>query len=131
MRHRGSSLALAFLLAAAGSCIDGGPSGPVAGLLKVSLTTPNAGSDGAVLLTVTGPRALTSVTPATGLRVFAESLGTTNTFAVTGPLSNGPILSIGVADVSRVQDYRATIQDVAANDYTLRPLTGYSLTVAK
>lgn len=132
MRRRSVSFALALLLVGAGSCIDGGgPTGPVAGVLKLSLTTPNPGADGAVLLMITGPKALTSVTAAAGLRVFAESLGTSNHFAVTGPLGNGTILSIGVTDVSQVAAYQATIRDVAANDYTLRALTGYSLTVSR
>jgi hypothetical protein len=97
----------------------------------LSLVTPNPGADGAVLLLVTGPSALTSVTAATGLRVFSQALATTNHFAVTGPLPNGAILTIGVPDVSRAGDYKVTLQDVAANDYTLRSLIGYSLTVVK
>ena len=132
MRGPRAALALALLLVGAGSCIDGGgPTGPVAGVLKVSLTTPNPGADGAVLLSITGPKALTSVTAVAGLRVFAESLSTSNHFAVTGPLTNGPIFTIGVADLSQAGTYTATVVDVAANDYTLRALTGYSLTVSK
>ena len=41
------------------------------------------------------------------------------------------ILTIGVSDLRRAADYAATIQAVAANDFSLRPLPGYSLTVAK
>ena len=52
-------LLIALALGGAGSCREA--SGPVAGLLTVSLTTPNPGADGAILLTVTGPSALTSV----------------------------------------------------------------------
>jgi hypothetical protein len=130
------TLALAAALGGAGSCGDG--TGPVAGVLTVSLRTPNAGTDGAILLTVQspltvlGPSVPTSVTAASGLRVFTLTpLAATNHFAVTGPLPNGAILTIGVPDVSRAGQYSVTIQDVAANDYTLRALTGYSLTITQ
>ncbi|HEX4627962.1 MAG TPA: hypothetical protein VH137_04150, partial [Gemmatimonadales bacterium] len=99
---------------------------------------PNPGADGAILLvvkspmTVLGPSVPTSVSAASGLRVFSLTpLAATSRFAVTGPLPNGAILTIGVPDVSRVSQYSVAIQDVAANDYTLRPLAGYSLTIAK
>lgn len=128
MRRVWECLAILLVLAGAGSCRD--VTNP-AGVLTLSLVTPNPGADGAVLLTVTGPGALTSVTAANGLRVFSQALAATNHFAVTGPLPNGAILTIGVSDVNRVGDYQATIQDVAASDYTLRSLAGYSLTVSR
>ena len=89
---------LAALLGALFACIDS--SGPGA-LLKINLTTPNSGADGAILLAVGGPAPLMSVTPGEGLRLFAEPLAATNYFALTGPLSAGTILIIGVAVVSR------------------------------
>lgn len=128
MRRVRECLAILLVLAGAGSCRD--VTDP-AGILTLSLVTPNPGADGAVLLTVTGSAALTSVTAGNGLRVFSQTLGTVNHFAVTGPLPNGAILTIGVADANRVGDYKATIQDVAASDYTLRSLAGYSLTVSR
>ena len=129
MRLLQAGLLIALALAGAGSCHD--VNGPAAATLTVSLGTPNPGADGAVLLTVTGPSALTSVTAAPGLRVFSQPLGTTNHFAVTGPLPNGIVLTIGVSDLSQAGQYVATIQDVAANDYTLRTLAGYSLAISK
>jgi hypothetical protein len=121
---------LAVALGGAGSCSSG--TGPVAGTLTVSLTTPYAGADGAILLTIAGPAMLTSVTAAAGgVRVFSQTLADTNHLAVTGPLANGALLTIGVADVNQVSRYVATIQQVAANDYSLRPLSGYSLTIAR
>jgi hypothetical protein len=130
MRRIWECLAVLVVLGGAGSCGDSAGTGS-GGVLTVSLATPNPGADGAVLLMVTGPSALTSVTAATGLRVFSQALTATNHFAVTGPLPNGAILTIGVPDVSRVGEYKVTLQDVAANDYTLRSLAGYSLTVGK
>ena len=120
----------AILLAGAGGCSNG--TGPVAGVLTISLQTPNAGADGAILLTVTGPQALTRVTAGTGLDVFSTPLSTTTKLAVTGPLTNTAIVTIGVADVGKVVQYTATVQSVAAStDFQLRPLAGYSLTVSR
>ena len=120
----------AILLGAVGSCSSS--SGPVAGVLTVSLATPNPGADGAILLTVAGPQALTSVTAGTGLRAFSQPLSTITKVAITGPLPRGAILTIGVADVGQATQYHATVQGVAASaDFQLRPLAGYSLSVSR
>ncbi len=103
----------------------------MAGLLTVSLATPNAGADGAILFNVSGPHALTSVTAGPGLRVFAQPLSTSTRVAVTGTLTNGAVVTIGVADTRTVAQYTATVQAVAAPDFQLRSLTGYSLTVSR
>ena len=129
MKRPGKWLLVALALAVgAGSC-DGG-TGPVAGLLTVSLATPNPGADGAILFSVSGPAALTSVTAGAGLRVFAQPLSTLTRVAVTGTLTNGAVVTIGVADTRKAAQYAATVQDVAALDFQLRPLTRYSLTVS-
>ena len=112
------------------SCGDDG-TGPRAGTLEIRLGTPNAGADGAILLTVTGPAAPVGVSAPGGLRVFTDSLGTITTFAVTGTLPAGAIARLQVEDVGRAGEYAAVIRQVAAADYTLRPLAGYSLTVAR
>jgi hypothetical protein len=124
-------LLVALALGGAGSCSEA--SGPVAGVLTVSLTTPNPGGDGAVLLTVTGPSPLTSaaVPSASNLELFSQALSTTTRFAVTGTLTNGAVVTIGVADTRKVAQYAATVQAVAAQDYQLRSLGGYSLTVSR
>ena len=123
----GAALAVAALGPACGE-----PTGPRAGTLAVTLATPNAGQDGAILFTVTGPAALTASAAPAGLRVFHESFGTTSTtFIVTGTLDGGTILRIGVEDLRAVGQYAVVIQQVSAADYALRPLTGYSLTVAR
>ncbi|HET7296981.1 MAG TPA: hypothetical protein VFI66_07545 [Gemmatimonadales bacterium] len=129
MKRLAACLLAGLALAGAGSCSDS--SGPVAGDLTVSLTTPNPGADAALLLTVSGPQALTSVTAPAGVRVFAQPLGTVTRFALTGTLTNGAVLTIGVTNVAQVAQYTATIQGVAAPDFQLRSLSGYSLTVAR
>ena len=120
-------------LALAGVAGCSSDQGPVAGELTVSLATPNSGGDGAILFVVTGPAALTSATLPTGAsqRLFGQPLGAVTRFAITGTLSNGAILTIGVADVNRVAQYIATVQAVAAPDFQLRALSGYALTVAR
>ena len=127
-RFAGWLLVALALGSGAGSCSS---IGPVAGLLTVSLATPNAGADGAILFNVSGPQALTSVTAGPGLRVFAQPLSTSTRVAVTGTLTNGAVVTIGVADTRTVAQYTATVQAVAAPDFQLRSLTGYSLTVSR
>jgi hypothetical protein len=100
-------------------------------VLTVSLATPNPGADGAIVLSVTGPQAITSAVAPAGLRLFQQPFGTVTRFAITGTLTNGAVLTIGVADVGTVAQYAATVQAVAAPDFQLRSLSGYSLTVAR
>lgn len=121
---------LAMAVAGALSCGDDG-TGPRAGTLAVHLATPHAGADGAILFTVASPTAPAAASAPAGLRIFYDSLGATTTFAVTGTLPAGIIAHIQVEDVSRAGEYSAAIQQVAAADYSLRALTGYSLTVAR
>ena len=128
-RLRGWLLVALAVGGAAGSCSDGG-TGPVAGVLTVSLATPNPGTDGAILFQVSGPQALTSVAAGPGLRVFAPRLSLSTRLAVTGTLTNGALVTIGVADTRSAGQYIATVQSVAAPDFQLRSLTGYSLTVS-
>jgi len=106
----------------------------VPGELTLSLVTPNGGADGAILLVVKGPAPITSasVPSGSGLRLFAGPLGADSAkFAITGSLANGAIVVLGVADVNRVASYNAFIRQVAANDYTLRSLVGYGVTVSR
>ena len=131
MKRLGGWLLVALAIGVgAGSCASDGGTGPVAGVLTVSLATPNAGADGAILFSVSGPEALTSVTAGPGLRVFPQPLTTLTRVAVTGTLTNGAIVTIGVADTRKAAQYAASIQSVAASDFQLRSLTGYSLTVS-
>jgi len=120
-------LAWIAILGAALACLDNSPNG---GVLKVNLTTPNSGGDGAILLTVSGPDVLVSAAPGVGLRLFTQPLATTNHVALTGTLRSGTILTIEVPDLGKASAYTATIQQVATPSYGLRTLTGYSLKVA-
>jgi len=130
MKQLGRWLVVALAVGGAGSCSDAG-TGPVAGVVTVSLTTPNAGSDGAIQFRFTGPLAPTSITVAPGLRVFSQPLAMVTRVAVTGTLTNGAVVTIGVPDTRKLSQYTATIEAVAGSDFQLRPLTGYSLTISQ
>lgn len=124
--------ALAAVVAAGLACPKDG-TGPVAGELSVRLTSPNSGADSAIVLTIVGPRALTSATAGPGLRLFQQPLGgTTTRFALVGQLNAGAtILTIGVENVNAVSQYTGTIQGVARPNFELRSLGGYALTIIR
>jgi hypothetical protein len=129
MRQLRVLVVVALVWGAVQSCGDS--TGPVAGVLKVVLASPNSGADGAILLTLSGPAPLTSATAGSGLRLFSQPLGATTRFAITGALTNGTVLTIGVPDIRQVASYTATVEQVAATSYQLRPLAGYALTVSR
>ena len=131
MKRLGRWLLVALALGGAGSCSSDAGTGPVAGVLTISLATPNRGADGAIQFRFTGPVAPTSVTAAPGLLVFSQPLTMVTRVAVTGTLTNGAVVTIGVADTRKASQYAATIEAVAASDFQLRPLTGYSLTISQ
>ncbi|HLZ45308.1 MAG TPA: hypothetical protein VKQ05_06485 [Gemmatimonadales bacterium] len=123
---------LAAIVAGGLSCGDSTASGP--GVLKVRLTSPAGALDSAIIVTITGPAPLTSVTSGTGLRLFQQPLGGTTThFALIGALTNGTtILTIGVGDIQALAQYGGTIQGVAMPNYQLRTLPGdYALAITR
>jgi hypothetical protein len=123
---------LALGMVAGISCGDPTRSGP--GEVKVRLTSPNSGADSAIVLTISGPAALTSATAGAGLRLFQQPLGgTTTRFALTGLLANGAvILTIGVQDVGELSQYSGSINGVALPNYQLRVLPGgYALALTR
>ncbi len=131
MKRLGRWLVVALALGGAGSCSSDAGTGPVAGVLTISLATPNSGADGAIQFRVTGPVAPTSVTAAPGLQVFSQPLTIVTRLAVTGTLTNGAVVTIGVADTRKLSQYAATIEAVAGSDFQLRSITGYSLTISQ
>ena len=107
--------------------------GPTAGSLKVNLTTPNSGLDGAAIVVLSGPTVPGSVTPAAGLTLWGGPVtAAAAKIVLTGTLSTGTILTLQVDDINKVGQYSARLQQVAAaSGFALRPLAGYSLTVTK
>ncbi len=120
--------AIVFGLSCGGEPTMAGP-----GTLKVRLTSPNSGSDSAIVFTITGPAALTSAVPGSGFRLFQQPLGGTSTkFALVGQLNTGAtILTIGIQDIGALSQYSGTITGVAQPNYQLRPLGGYALALTR
>ena len=104
--------------------------GPVPATLEVSLAT-SATDDGAVLFTVTGGP-VDSV-EAAGYRLYtAETSPTSTRVVVAGDLRAGIIARIHIADGSKLSQYSATIDQVAARgSYAQRDPVSYSLVVAE
>jgi hypothetical protein len=112
----------------------GGTTGPVAGTLKVDLTSANNGQDGAVLLALSTPVPPVAVSAGPGLTLWGGPVTTTNAkLVLTGNVTTGTILTLQVDDINKVRQYSVTLQQVANTaDFNLRiPLTGYSVTVTK
>jgi len=128
---RGAALAAALLVAAGCSGSDSGPTGPVAGPLRVVVTSPNA-DDGAVMFQVTG--VVDSVAAPAGLTLYQSVPGPNVIRAiVTGNIATGNnLLTLYVADVSKASSITTQVMQVAARvTYAQRPAGGYSLTVQK
>jgi hypothetical protein len=127
---------VALLLAAAlpwssGCGDDSGPTGPEAGILEVSLTTPN-GNDAAIVLRLTGP-GISQVRASDGDHYFhlVES-GSGVTVVLVGDLPAGGIVRFSVPDVEAVDSYSAAILEVADESNALRAsLSGYEVNVAQ
>jgi hypothetical protein len=129
LRRVFAATAVATVIACSG---DG--TGPVAGMLTVNLTTPNSGSDGAVMLILSSPVAPTSVAASAGLALWGAPVTTTSAkLVLTGTLSTGPIFTLQVDDVNKVAQYSVALVQVAPSNpqQPLRGLTGYSATVTK
>ena len=128
------ALALTYALFAV-SCGDDeeGPTGPEAGILTVTLTTPHA-DDGAILFRLDGPGMtdVSSVAPSLYsrfLETFAESVDEV-TAVFVGDVASGPLLTFRAPDASLVDSYEATLLEVADRTNSLREsLGGYGLEV--
>lgn len=115
------------------ACGDSGtePDTPVPGELTVQLTTPTD-SEGAVVLTVTGP-GLSAVSAAgSAASAHINVSGTTARIAVFGQIQNGPVARLAVPDTRAVSSYKASVTEVADRANALRSgLTGYTVKLTR
>jgi len=127
---RGTAL-VALLVGVAACGGDDGGSSPVAGALRVVVTSPNT-DDGAVMFQVTG--VVDSVAVPAGLTLHQSVPGPNVIRAiVTGNISPGSnLLTLYVADVGKSSSIATQVLQVAARaTYALRPAGAYSLTVQR
>jgi hypothetical protein len=105
------------------------PDGPTAGILTVTLTTPNS-DDGAMLFTLSGGP-VDSV-EAVGYSVYSARIdGNTLRVIVTGTLGPGPVARIRIPDQRQISGYLAIVNQVAAHTtYQQRDPSGYQLALA-
>ena len=127
-----AAASLAALLAA--GCANDGPTGPAAGPLSISLTTPST-DDGAVLLAISGG-AVDSVTAVGSYQLYggagALPAGGVMRVIVRGTLTAGPVARVWVPDVAAVGAYRVTVEQAAARGtYQQRSVSGYAGTVSR
>jgi hypothetical protein len=127
-------LALALLVAGCDARrpgpVEPTPEAPEPGWLTLSWSTPH-GSDGAVLLALTGPDL--SAVQSAGAHTLHQRLGG-DTLRVTlfGDLGSGPLLSFFTEDTRRPERYRAVLLEVSDAANALRAsLSGYALTIAE
>jgi hypothetical protein len=112
----------AFLLA---GCSNN--TGPVAGALNVSISSPQR-DDGALLLTVSGGP-VDSV-ESVGFRIYSIRAPDSVKFIVTGSLGSGPVARIHIPDGRLASRYSAKVSQVAARaSYTPRDPATYSITL--
>jgi hypothetical protein len=124
----GPLLALA-VLAAVFACDLTEPVLPEPGDLAVRLTTPH-GTEGAVLVRITGP-GLSTVEPARPAHeVHVRTVDATLTVAVFGTIGAGELLRFAVPNIREAERYAVSLVEVADPENELRAsLTGYSATV--
>ncbi len=123
-------LAAGLAVVLLGACKGDPPSGPVAGDLTLTLTSPG-NTDGAILVRVTGP--IESVSGVGGLLVEGSQLsGGLWRIVVAGNVTSGPVARIRVPDVSVVDQYLAVVEQVAARGtFALLSTSGYAVEVVK
>lgn len=108
---------------------SGGYTGPVSGMLNLSLSSTE-GDEGAMLFTVTGGP-VDSV-EAVGPGVYSARINASSMrVVVTGDLSSGIIARIRIPDERQASLYTAAVGQVALRStYALREPAGYTITLA-
>ncbi len=133
--NRWNLAGLAAAVVLASSCGGGDGKGltePAAGVLKLSLVTPNA-DDGALLVTITGASISQLEAAAASYLVYtAQPDSLTTRVLVTGNITAGPLLLLHVPDTHRRSAYHATVVQAASRaTFAVQSVTAYSLSVTE
>ena len=116
--------AFTLLLGATAACGDSDPveppEPPIPGLVVVSLSTP-AQEDGAALFTITGP-GLSIIQTANANYNLAWRLvsGTEVRILLVGDITSGPVVTMQVSDLRRINEYTGITIEVADRTGALR-----------
>ena len=105
---------------------------PSPGVLTLTVTTPNT-DDRAVVLSVSGPGAITGVESANAAHVLhSRTSGTSFKAAVFGNLNSGPLVRFAVPDVKKAASYSAVLVEVSDTSNAVRTSTsGYQISSAR
>ena len=132
MKPRPWTAVMILSVVVAVGCSGDGPQGPRAGELSVWLQSPSNG-DRAIMFDLTGPAQAISPSPQT-LSALVDTLAADSVriaiFAPRGAsIAPGEVARIRVENVCAVTRYHAGIVEVAGSDYSLKPPSGYGLSV--
>ncbi len=121
---------LAAVLATGCGGDGGGGSGPVAGVLTVSVAT-GVNDGGALMLRVTGGP-VDAVEAASGYRVFSAGTGPTSVrVIVTGTILPGAVVRLHVPDTRDVARYAAVVEQASARtSYAQQAAANFTLSIA-
>ncbi len=127
---RAACAALVALTAALSACDRPTSSGgPRPATLTVRLESPRA-DDHALVLSLSGPEAISAVQAASGeYVVFARAAGTAARVAVFGNVKPGDVLRFTVPDGRRASEFTATVVEVIDGADAVAGQSGYRLTV--
>ena len=126
--RQGLAFAFGALILLAG-CGSKEPTGPVAGELVITLTSPGA-TDGAVLLRLVGPVDEVQAEGSYLVESAALSDGITR-IVVVGTIVSGPVARISIPDMSQASQYFGLVEQVAdRGSFALLSVAGYSVTIA-
>jgi len=132
MKPRPWTAVMILSVVVAVGCSGDGPQGPRAGELSVWLQSPSNG-DRAIMFDLTGPAQAISASPQ-ALSAMVDTIAADSVriaiFAPRGAsIAPGEVARIRVENVCAVTRYHAGIVEVAGSDYSLKPPSGYGLSV--
>lgn len=135
MRVRFQAAVVAGAMAAVLSACGGdtaAPPEPTPGMLAVAFQAPAGAAAGAIVLTVAGPGEITNVTATTGAhQVFSRPTASGVKVGVFGTLGSGTVVRFHVPDTREVDEYSATLIEVAGTDNALKSLSTYGVSVSE